>query len=454
MQFGPVNPADVMPPHLNAAGAVVYAAVFLLVAWATRKKAVYGLLALVLLDPFAFYQSIGPTTLTLSKIALAGTLAGLFLRKTRAKTLSIAPVRQLAIAVLLVAAAIAISAAHASFLFPVMRETLKWFEYAVILGVAAVAFYEDPDEQLLRWAVLIVTAAVVALAIPELYVGAHAGIVLSHTEVPRIAGPLEGPNQLAAYLGLMLPLILAYTLLRGRRWPEIFVLVVGIVATLMTLSRGGIVALAIALLLVAMSCARSRTARMMFAALAVGALAAAAAGWRQVAGGIGLITPAPHHHVEIHGGLGTRRDLWAAAFRLWLAHPIWGIGAGNYELEVGKLLHAPIKTHTNSFYLQSLVEGGIPLFAATVYLVYTTIASFVRRAQTPLATAVLAGSIALALHFVLDLLVFYPKVGGMWMMLLGIAGADAARQLTQRATDPSSADRTGNRRADSLPASP
>src|SRR5581483_6769508 len=139
MQFGPVNPADVMPPHLNAAGAVVYAAVFLLVAWATRKKAVYGLLALVLLDPFAFYQSIGPTTLTLSKIALAGTLAGLFLRKTRAKTLSIAPVRQLAIAVLLVAAAIAISAAHASFLFPVMRETLKWFEYAVILGVAAVA---------------------------------------------------------------------------------------------------------------------------------------------------------------------------------------------------------------------------------------------------------------------------------------------------------------------------
>jgi O-antigen ligase len=106
---------------------------------------------------------------------------------------------------------------------------------------------------------------------------------------------------------------------------------------------------------------------------------------------------------------------------------VWGIGAGNYELEVGKLLRAPIKTHANSLYLQSLVEGGIALLAATLFLVYTSVATFALRAWTPLSIAAVAASAALAVHFVLDLLVFYPKVGMVWMILLGVAAAGLAR---------------------------
>lgn len=428
MQFGPVIPADVTAPHLSIAGVAIYAILFAAVAIAASRRPVYGIIALILLDPFAYYQSIGSTTLTLSKIALAATVVGLFVRKTPLRPLSAIPIRRLVFAVLLVAAAIALSAWHAAAILPVVREALKWTEYAVILGVCALAFYQDPDELLIRWAVMIVTAFVVALSIPELYIGAHSGIIIAHTEVPRIAGPLEGPNQLAAYLGLTLPLILAYTLRQGRRWPEIFMLAGGILATLMTLSRGGIVALAVSLLLVAFLCARTQSARIAFGVATIAVLAASAAAWRQVAGGIGLVTAAAHHHVEIRGGLGTRRDLWQAALHLWRAHPLWGIGAGNYELEVGKLLRAPIKTHSNSFYLQSLVEGGLPLLAATLYLVYTSVFTFVRRAQAPLTIAALAASAALALHYILDLLVFYPKVGMEWMILLGLGAADLTRR--------------------------
>jgi len=426
MQLGPVIPAGVTAPHLGIAGMAIYAALFAGVAFTTSRKPAYGIAALILLDPFAFYQSIGPTTLTLSKIALAAMIVGLLVRKSSLRALYAAPVRQLLLAVLLVAAAMALSIAHAAFVAPALRETLKWAEYAFILAACALAYYEDPDELLIRWAILIATAAVIALSIPELYIGAHSGIVIAHTEVPRIAGPLEGPNQLAAYLGLTLPLMLAYTLLHGRRWPEIFVVAAGILATLMSFSRGGLVALALALLLVAFMCARSRAARIIFGAGALAVLAGAAVAWRLVAGGIGLVTTTAHHHVEIHGGLGTRRDLWQAALRLWRSHPVWGIGAGNYELEVGKLLHAPIKTHTNSFYLQSLVEGGLPLLAAALFLLYSSVATFIGRSRTPLTIAALAASGALAVHFTLDLLVFYPKVGMEWMILLGLAAADLA----------------------------
>ena len=426
MQLGPVVPADVTPPHIGIAGIAFYAAIFAMVAMATRRKPVYAIVALLLFDPFAYYQAIGVTTLTLSKVALGAAITGLAFRKVPLRTLKAAPVACLAIALFLIAAATALSALHASFITPVVRETLKWTEYGLIFLVCAIAFYEDPDELLIRWAILIVTATVIALSLPEVYLGAHSGLIVARTEVPRIAGPLEGPNQLAAYLGLMLPALLAYTLLRGRRWPEIFVIAGGVLATCMTFSRGGLVALAFALLFVASMCARSTAVRLAFGSAAIAVIAGAGIAWRLVAGGIGLVTSAPHHRVEIHGGLGTRRDLWRAAIELWRARPLWGIGAGNYELEVGKLLRAPIRTHANSLYLQSLVEGGIPLLAATLFLIYASITTFVRRAQTPLSVAALAASAALALHFILDLLVFYPKVGGQWMILLGLAAANAA----------------------------
>lgn len=437
MQLGPVVPAEGAPPHLGIAGAAVYAIFFAAVVFATRRRAVYAIVALVAVDPFALSQAVGPTTLTLSKIALAAAVAGLALRRSSVRPLG-EPAAWLIAAVLAVAAGMALSIAHAAFSGPAIRETLKWIEYAAIIAVCAVAFRDDPDESLIRWALLIITAAVIALSIPEIYLGAHSGFEFAHSEIPRIAGPLEGPNQLAAYLGITLPAILAYTLLAGRRWLEIFVVTAGIVATLLTFSRGGIVALAFGLLLVACFCAASRAAKIAFGAAALAVLAAAAFAWRVVAGGIGLVASAPHHRIEIHGGLGTRRDLWHAALQLWNAHRFWGIGAGNYELLVGKFLHAPIKTHANSFYLQSLVEGGLPSIAAAVFLVCASILTFVRNARAPLTVAALCASAALAIHFVLDLLVFYPKVGGMWMILLGLAAAQVARQRSERVVQPRS----------------
>jgi hypothetical protein len=87
-------------------------------------------------------------------------------------------------------------------------------------------------------------------------------------------------------------------------------------------------------------------------------------------------------------------------------------------------------TSSSRWYLQSLAEGGIFLFAATLAVLAAILASLTEfrplrrlRAASPWVVAALAATVALALHQVADYLVFYPKVGGAWWLLIGIAAA-------------------------------
>jgi len=89
-----------------------------------------------------------------------------------------------------------------------------------------------------------------------------------------------------------------------------------------------------------------------------------------------------------------------------------------------------VRTHANSWYLQSLAEGGILLFTATLALLAAAIVALVDtaplarlRRASPWVLAAFAATIALALHQTVDFLFFYPKVGGMWWLLLGTAVA-------------------------------
>jgi O-antigen ligase len=115
---------------------------------------------------------------------------------------------------------------------------------------------------------------------------------------------------------------------------------------------------------------------------------------------------------------------------LWKQHRIFGIGAGNFELEIPLTGLRGVRTHANSLYLQSLVEGGIPLFGATLWLTYTSVATFARQQlESPFVVGALVSSVALALHQIIDLLTFFPKVGGEWWIALGLGAAELAIAL-------------------------
>lgn len=405
--------------------AILYTGVLVAVTLLTMRRPYYGVCALIVVQPFAFYQDVFATTLTLSKVVLIGVLLGLLAYPSAFWALR-APVPQRLIrAGLLVMAATVVTFAVASYHDAVARETLKIVEYLLLFSVVVAAYRLDPQPQGIRTTVLLTTLAVALLALLQEIVGAPSAMLLGGHAIPRIAGPLEGPNQLAGYFDVALPLVLALAI--EQPTPTALITLFFIVAAdVLTFSRGGVLGAISGIVCVLFILRHNVRAPLTAVAAGLGAGIAVALSWGVVANTLGLERFWDFREPEYAGGVGTRPQLWHAAWTLWLQHPLLGVGAGNFEREIPLTGLHGVRTHSNSLYLQSLVEGGVVLFAATVWLVYTSIAAFVRpRVSTPFVVAALAASVALALHQTVDLLTFYPKVGGEWWILMALGAACA-----------------------------
>jgi O-antigen ligase len=425
--FGhPVVDQAIQRHALDWVAVVVYAAAFLAVAEVTRRRPALGVTALIAVDPFALYRDVADTTLTLPKVALVALLAGLIARPDARRVASAAlgslVARPLLISSLFVVLATALSVAQAEHRIPALRETLKAIEYLVTFVSVIVAMRLEMREDLVRIAIVATLGAVTLGALSQEVLGAPSGLWFFNHPIPRIAGPLEGPNQLSGYLGLMLPVVAAFALLRRPTRAETLVLGLGCMALVLTLSRAGTAAAVLALVLV-LVLAPSIHRRAVLASMVAGALAGL--GVLVLYGSTSLLARfSSMAEVERSGGVGTRGQLWHAAWTLWRSHPWLGVGAGNFELEISRVGPAGIRTHANSLYLQALVEGGAPLLLATLATVAASIVTFARGSlREPLVLGALAASAGLAAHQVFDLLVFYPKVGAMWWILLGLGVA-------------------------------
>jgi O-antigen ligase len=424
LTYHPVVDRFAISVVLDPASALIFAITFVLAAFVTTRRASFGVAALVATMPFAFAHDVAGTTLTLPKIVLLGVLTGL--TTYRVPSLR-APARAIAIAIGAYLAVVALSAIGAQHPSASLREALKVAQYALTFLAAYWCCRIDADDRPLIWTIALTAIAVSLTALTQEVIGAPSGLFVGNVVVPRIAGVLEGPNQLAGYLQVAVASLGAWTVVRRSRVTSV-ALAFAACAGVLTLSRAGLFGLAIVVVVVAAT--RGRTAW--------GALWPAYAG--ALAGGVIVCAWALYAHTAnvlrvsfeesaYAGGVGDRHALWQAALRMWRSHPWLGVGAGNYELELGAYGAPGIRTHANSWFLQSLAEGGIALFTATVALLATILWSLGRRlrASSPWIVAAFAASVALTLHQIADYLVFYPKVGGAWWLLLGVAAASALR---------------------------
>jgi O-antigen ligase len=430
-----IDPTHVRAP-LDALGMTVYALVLLAAARATWMRAAYGVAALIAAVPFDFHRDVGHTTITISKVVLVAVFVALALRRVSFRPLGEPAARLILVAGTGVVIATAATFADALFRGPVLRETLKALEYVALFAVVVAATRADPDERPLRIALAATVGLVSLLAIAQEIVGAPSGVWFAGFAIPRIAGPLEGPNQLAAYLGLALAALVAFFLVRERARLELWAIGVAVAALILTISRAGIWAAFVGIaIVVAVSPPRQRRELAIVAASSAAVGLVVLAFWGFVAthnfGGVSFVrhlmalAEAPHP-----GTVGNRSQLWHAALVLWRRHPLLGIGAGNYELELAGAGFPHLRTHANSLYLQALAEGGLVLLAATLALVAASIVAFVRGPfRDPLIVGALGASVGFAVHQIFDLLVFYPKVGELWWILLalGASRVDAAR---------------------------
>ena len=428
MTYTPVVDRIAIPVALDPLALVLFCVAFLAVALLTARRPSYGLCALILTTPLAFAHDVAHTSVTLPKVVLLATLLGLTSRRGATAALRRRPAALLLVVLGAYIAATILSAMHATHRAEVARETLKWIEYAAIFAASYLCYAFDPDDVPPLGATALAAFVVSISALVQEFTGAPSGLYIGAAIVPRIAGLLEGPNQLAAYITIAFCVLAAWNVARPNR-PIGVALGVIACADVLTFSRAGVLTLLAGVAIVGVwSGKRAWTAwRPAIAGACVGI--AGAIWWAIYAHTPGVLRVSLASSAYA-GGVGNRSELWSAAWRMFRAHPIFGVGSANFELELPYYGVYGVRTHANSWYLQSLAEGGLVLFTATVALVVASIRTLVQRPivarlreQSPWVAAAVAASVALALHQTVDDFVFYPKVGGAWFVLLGIAAA-------------------------------
>ncbi len=430
MNYHPVVDRFAAPVQLDPLSAVLFTGVFVAAAILTVRRPVYGLAALFLITPVDFARDFLNTTITLPKTVLLGVLLGLSTYAGSAALLRRRPAPLVLAALGLLFAVTALTLAGAVYRGPVVREALKVVQYAAIFVAAFLCYALDREDAPLRGAVAIAAIAVSLSALAQEVLGAPSGLFIGPAIVPRIAGLLEGPNQLSAYCEIAVATLGAWALVRRTLLLDV-ALGLTVLADTLTFSRAGWVALAVVAAILAAAGGRRAWNALKPGAAGLVAGIAGAVGWGIYAHTPGVLRASLEPSLYA-GGVGNRDELWRAAWQMWLAHPILGVGAGNFELLLPAYGLFGVRTHANSWYLQSLAEGGILLLAATILLLAAILTGFARgglrrlRDASPWSLAAFAATIALALHQSVDYLVFYPKVGGAWWLLIGTAAAALA----------------------------
>lgn len=143
----------------------------------------------------------------------------------------------------------------------------------------------------------------------------------------------------------------------------------------------------------------------------------------------------------------TRPELWRAALRLGLRHPLWGVGPDNfrraYPQAISRAPKDPKATfderiHANSLYFETLADMGLAGACALALLMVTIARTAWRSLSPPVTPWSAACAIAVGTFFVHGLLdwfqEFTPTYGLHWLLLaLLVAGAD---KLKLAATTP------------------
>lgn len=250
----------------------------------------------------------------------------------------------------------------------------------------------------------------------------------------RIAGTAGSPNDTAAYVNLVLApalCVLWTPLTRLHKMLALSASMVGVIALLLTLSRGAWISLGLALAIIGLGAWRRgwiRTPAVLSAAAAVGAVALAAQG-----------TLATRLMSDDGGSAHSRVPLMDLAFRMIQDHPWLGIGLNNFAVAIsdyatpdfgGEWLYT-----VHNVYLRIWAETGPgALLAFVTFLVMTMLSAWRcwRSSDpviSPLALGFMAGLAGFVLHMNVD--VFNGRLPDQLFWL--IAGLIAAMTVIQRA---------------------
>jgi len=224
----------------------------------------------------------------------------------------------------------------------------------------------------------------------------------------RVFFPFVTANALAGYLAMLIPIALFHRKLRWCALPLSF-------ALLLTKSIGGLLSLLAGLIVYFALRGKIRKREIIAIGLSAG-LAVMVFYIRSVTG---------QEHVRPGFSTIMRLGYWIDSFSLIAAHPLAGMGLGNFDLIESRYAH-------NSF-LQIWAETGIFGIASFLWLIVSLLGRGIKNLKTSPDAALSAGLISANLvflaHNLIDFTFFLPEVSFTWWIISGLLVAASASTL-------------------------
>jgi O-antigen ligase len=244
----------------------------------------------------------------------------------------------------------------------------------------------------------------------------------------RFAAAGQDPNDVARYLDLGFPL--AALLMRSEaRWPWRLLaagyIPLGLLAVLLTASRGGFLAAMAAMAGCGILLGYGHLRRVLFGTMALPPIAVLL--WftipREIFERLATIPE------QLHGGdLNQRLNIWTAGWHAFAQAPFFGTGAGSFVSAAGM---APLDTAHNTALSIAVTGGLVALFLAGA-IVASAIGS-IQQTHGPLRWAL---ATALVVWLITSLVATVEESRSTWLLLalIALAGRLAAEQPEQLAT--------------------
>lgn len=283
------------------------------------------------------------------------------------------------IALFLLAMVLSVSQAadwHAS-----LREIVKWGELLVVFVAGSALIRSERDVALLVAALVIAGVSQALLGYVQFFLGLGPEAFAAHRFALRAFGSFDQPNPYAGFLNMTFPFALTAGILSAGRAERYGYRVASVTiagAILASQSRGALLAgFTAACIVLAVMFGRLRPAFWM------GLFAVVAAGWLAA---LGLIPTSPFQRALNAVGLGDvtfnsvtnanfsaveRAAHWLAGVRMFAAHPILGVGIGNYSVAYPQYhprgWYASLE-HAHNYLINIAAEAGIVGLTAYVLL--------------------------------------------------------------------------------------
>jgi O-antigen ligase len=353
--------------------------------------------------------------------------------------------------ILLFLAATVLSVSQAADWHASLREIVKWAELLVVYVAASGFIRNERDVAFLVGAIVVAGVGQAMLGYVQFFFGLGPEAFAAHRFALRAFGSFDQPNPYAGFLNMTFPFALLVGILgRGaeRGWYRAGAVLIG-GAILASQSRGALLAgFSSACIVLAVMSARLRPPFWtgLFALLAGGWLAALnlvpISPFQRVLDAVGLGNVSFNSVTDANFSAVERAAHWLAGVRMFAAHPLLGVGIGNYSAAYPQYhprgWYASLE-HAHNYLINVAAEAGVAGLLCYVLLAgsalwYSCAAILVspQGRMRAVSLAVLGVLIATNLHNLFDVLYVHGMVAflGLVMAFVPVAFRTASARAT------------------------